>query len=368
MSNNQLGQARTVYAIDFSRESLNEALRRDRLEQMVSEIIGDEGFSAAMKTKEKVADKLEAIGADGHAIKVRECFVCGDLWEYKSGKRVWYPRLREAKDHRGHAVKVGGCGLPKLCQYHARIETRRRLAKYLPHVIKSAKSHRIQFVTLTLLNRPLGQLAEGLEFAWSSFNKMRMSDEWTATGQLATIETTYSEENGWNLHLHVLVAIPFGRDFSWRRIQERWMAITGATIVDFQRVRGKDGDLARGLVETLKYVSKHEEIASLEDDAFEEWYNAFFGHRTLRSSGIWYGLQNIVLDDEDDNPDADDELIGVFRWVWGPTEGIRVFLILVNNSTDAVGELAGLYRDRRAKAIKTGDPPSRGGQASKKTA
>lgn len=333
-----LDAVQMVEQIDQHSETLDEANDRIALEERISKKINDQGFAKAMAAKEEIAKKLDEIGAHTHALKVRECFCSGERHVFDSGRTVWYPEIREVQDHRGFWVDVGGCGLPKLCPFHGRIETRRRISKYLPHIEVTSHTHRIQFVTFTSLNAPRGHLSDCVRRTWDALRKLQRAKLWTADGSLATLETTYSPETGWNVHIHALVAVPYWRkgqrvDFDWAKIQKRWESLTGASVVDFKPVNVSQ-NLTGGLVETLKYVSKHDDLGDMETDVFAEWYSAFHGHRSLRSYGIWYGLQDIELDDADEAEEGE-QLIGVLRWHWlADAKAVRVFLIQVNKSAD----------------------------------
>lgn len=322
------------------RNAIKEAINKSQLETIIARILDDEeGFARAKELQQAVADRLRRAGWETHAIKVKNCFSRGhlELWDRGEGdfQKRWMPRISYMQHPRGHDVAIGACGLPKLCPFHARIETRRRLERYLPYVQVAVESgQRLKFVTLTTMNVSAGRLQEGWDEIWSAWAKLRRSDCWTASAAIATFEVTWSDYDGgsWNVHLHILAAVPQGVDFSYRRIQQRWQEITGARIVDFKNVKSwsKEG-LVKGVAEVLKYVSKFEVVGTLSDSAFAEWVQTVFGRRTLRSYGQWYRLQDLDLDEEE----PVGELVAAFDWCWSEAGGLRVFLIQVNKSLTA---------------------------------
>lgn len=344
-----LDALKTVYTIDFNKEDLAKALARTKMEEQISAAINEQGFPRAMAMKEAIADKLEEIESFTHALKVRECFCSGERHVFSSGRTVWYPHLHDV-EHNGQWIKVGGCGLPRLCPFHGRIDTRRRITKYLPHVEQAARTNRIQLVTLTVPNAPRGGLKSCMDGIWAAFNRLRRSKIWTATGSIVTLEMTFNKVTGsWNVHLHALIAVPYQRNFDWKGIQARWQRLTGALVVDFQQVKRNGEGLTGGLLETLKYVSKFDDVAELDTDDFFEWYHAIFRHRTLRTHGIWNRLEDIKLDDEDEAVEGE-QLIGVLQWHWVESEkAVHVFLIQVNNSTTALDEIRDICFTKRQR-------------------
>lgn len=317
------------------RNAIKEAINKSQLETIIARILDDEeGFARAKELQQAVADRLRRAGWETHAIKVKNCFCRGhlEIWNADGNLRTrWMPRIWYTQHPMGHDVAVGACGLPKLCPFHARMETRRRIERYLPTIEKSARSGRLRFVTLTTRNAPMGGLATVWDEIWNAWTKLRKSDCWTASGALAAFEVTYSDYDGgsWNAHLHVLCVVPRGVDFSYRRIQAKWEEITGAPIVDFEQVRSSSPDgLVSGLHEVLKYVSKFDDLAAMPDEAFSEWFEFMHGRRALRSYGEWYRLQDLDLDEEE----PVGELVAAFDWRWSRESGISVFLIQVNKS------------------------------------
>lgn len=323
--------------MDKLRNSIRTALKQRQLNELVTQAIQEENFCRAKELQQSVADKLESIQHHTYALKVRNCFAHGhlEIWNADGNLRTrWMPRIWYTQHPMGYDVAVGACGLPKLCPFHARMETRRRIERYLPTIEKSARSGRLRFVTLTTRNAPMGGLATAWDEIWNAWTKLRKSDCWTASGALAAFEVTYSDYDGgsWNAHLHVLCVVPRGVDFSYRRIQAKWEEITGAPIVDFEQVRSSSpDDLVSGLHEVLKYVSKFDDLAAMPDEAFSEWFEFMHGRRALRSYGEWYRLQDLDLDEEE----LVGELVAAFDWCWSEAGGLRVFLIQVNKSLTA---------------------------------
>lgn len=291
-----------------------DAEERREIEDSAALVMRDGGFAEARRIARKMGAKLRsAVGREDLASKVEDCYSSGriEIWEDHT---KWSP-------HRS-------CGLPKLCPFHAKGETARRLRKYLPHLIEAGKRYRLQFMTVTIRNPALGELKAGVKKIFDAWDKLRRSKCFAPVrGAMANLELTWNDAGqSYNLHLHVLLAVARGEDFSWEHVQARWQELTGDPIVNFRLVRGRGGELANALAEVCKYTSKFKAttagsqtnegkagggLLDMPDPAFAEWFAAFWRLRSMRSYGIWY---NVPDPPEGEEGEEDGEPVATLVW------------------------------------------------------
>lgn len=318
-----------------ARAALGEWRGRARVEAAASQVIRLESFAKARRIAHAMAVKLGEVGRPALSEKVEACFKTGRLMIWEEGKTF---------------EPGSACGYAKLCPFHARIEAKRRLARYLDPVSSSADGGRIQFGTLTIRNANQGEYAEVAGRIWEAWGKLRRLKLWEpVTAAMVNLETTWT--GSFNIHLHVLLAVPWGQDFNWGQIREAWHRLSGSEWVHFKPVEVKGLGLVYALKELVKYPAKFEARDDLNMDspvdwdtqaggglldmpleAFAEWLDYIHGSRTMRTYGEWF---NIPEPDPGEEPDRG-ELLGEFRWTSG-AEGVDVFLIRVHNSAGLLG-------------------------------
>jgi len=230
------------------------------------------------------------------------------------------------------------CHRPKVCVFHARLETARRLGgdTRLPGLVdtmlRTSQRHRLQFVTLTRRNVPLGELSEACDELWAAFKRLRQRRAWEPVqGAAAAMEVTFNADaQTWHPHLHVLVAVKWGADWDWARLQRAWAELM-APGVDFEVVPSEPKARRKALVELTKYVSDITDLADWPESAIQEWWLTMIGRRVWRTYGVWYrrgetgaprARQGVPLDP-----------LAILQWAWDAArQAYSVYLIQVDNS------------------------------------
>jgi hypothetical protein len=316
-------------AMEPVQRQLAQQLHRQEVEFKIAKYMEADGFEGARRTAIEMGAKVRrAVGDEKLASKIESCFDSGRIDIYEKGK-TWVP--------------YDSCGQRKLCPFHARGETKRRLRRYLDVIQESAKEHRLQFVTLTVPNIEVGQLQDGVKQIWDAWAKLRKLHAWHAVqAAMVNLETTYSTEAApFHVHLHVLVAVSRYQDFSWAQVQQEWYRLTQGSQVDFEKIAAADEDaLYRTVKELVKYPSKFNDggekgvhqgggLLDMPDELFSEWLCAFRGARTMRTYGEWYRVEQLP----DEQPDLG-ELVVSAVWRWDAAiNSFNVFLIQEHNST-----------------------------------
>jgi hypothetical protein len=199
----------------------------------------------------------------------------------------------------------------------------RTLRSYHERALYLADKFDFYLVTLTVKNGP--DLFERYNHLKHAFKRLRTRGRdgygvWSrVSGAVWSTEFTYTDENGWHPHLHVLVAVPKGeapiRYGQGSQLAADWLAVTGDSfIVHSARVAGSGDELAGGLCEVLKYALK---FSDLPLDKNWEAFLILKGKRLVQSSGCFYGLE---LPEDADL--VDDPLDGPYIDLWfryGPT-------------------------------------------------
>lgn len=309
--------------------------------------------------RDAMVEKLDRVGADGQAARLSGCHQAGEIELTADGQ------LRARPEYR--------CKLRRLCPWCAREEACRR-ARRLGSVLAAANPRRLQFVTLTVKNVPMGELAAQEAAFWASWNRLRHQKAWAAgvVACSAAMETTWNRETQ-TYHLHVHVALE-ARDvwdggFSWAAVQRGWQAITGAVVVDFRPLSG-----VGGVLEATKYTAKLKArgdepesgggLLDMPDEAFGEWLSVFGRphHKIWRTYGAWFGVAGAETDEEKEERQAA-RLAGeatepVARYAWDPAHpGALVTFIrpYISTSDDPVADLlavaAAVEKARQARLL-----------------
>ena len=211
------------------------------------------------------------------------------------------------------------CGY-RFCRYCRKADRGRKRASLVDRF--SRWRNPLRMATLTIRNRPAGELEEGLRELDNAWLKLQASPAWRehVLGGVAVLELTGSDGHGWHPHLHVVWDGGFlNQDMLWRA----WSDALGyeAALPD---LRSKDWS-ADGFRKTssqraadylAKYASKgvkvlftgpdgelvydkHDkpmeaELAALPFEMLREWMAAWWKRRTVRPFGIHLGLPDTL--------------------------------------------------------------------------
>lgn len=153
----------------------------------------------------------------------------------------------------------------------------------------------VRFLTLTLVNPPLGELKEALDLLQASWRKLRRTKYFRerVLGGFLSLEITYnSKTRTWHPHLHVLL---IGRFIEQGWLADTWEKYTGARIVDIRRT----GNLDKQVKEVVKYVTKLTEDSDIfsEVGVFYELQKVLHGRRTISTFGCLYRVSEAVKDE-----------------------------------------------------------------------
>lgn len=300
-----------------------EDVRRD-LAAAVESALWRDGFTAAVTQNEAVAARIEGVLGRDLANAVWSCFRSGEADVRRDGSVRWRP--------------YHSCHQPRLCVFHARLEGKRRIdgdaraGGLRDAVARTLHWTRLQLVTFTVPNVDAGALADTVAALWAAWGRLRRRRVWDkpVAAAAAQLEITRNAETGqWHPHLHVLAAVRYGVDFSWRAVMDTWRAVAGGLVVHFDRVevRGAAGVMA-ALAKFGGYLSKIPDLVAWPDAALAEWWATVRGSRHWRTYGAWY-------DRPAQDPGDPVEVVARFRWTWnGPRRALAVWFIQDDNSTD----------------------------------
>jgi len=336
-----------------SKAVAKEAARREAAE-IADSILNDGSFQAGREVALRMGEKLATIGEVELGQQVAGCFATGYVELYERGSKT---------------IPTSTChGQKKLCPFHARMETRRRLEKYVLPISEAGKAYRLQFGTLTVPNLSLGSLSHGMDCLWRAWTLLRRRRVWDAvTGAIVKMETTWAASTGtWNLHLHVLAAMRHFTgtdvtDFSYSRILEEWdqasqqAGLGGSQWHWWKPVsRWQTGGIEKAAKELLKYTSPFytrpgdgaepaaygKGLLQMPDYAFSEWFVAWRGERDLRSYGVWNAQSKVNFMEEIGIERDLGELLAYVNFIHNPAaRRFEVFWIHNHNSTFELPEL-----------------------------
>ena len=165
----------------------------------------------------------------------------------------------------------------------------------------------------------------------AAWRRLVLLKRWPAVGFVRAVEVTRNKEtNEAHPHFHVLLMVPstyFGRGYikqeDWRSLWQRALRVDYLPVVNVKAVKGKSGktdDLALGLLETLKYQTKPQDLV----DAGAAWL-AELTHQLHKTRGVSVGgiLKQYIAQEEpedlinDGSPDLN-EPVSNFYADWLP--------------------------------------------------
>jgi hypothetical protein len=214
----------------------------------------------------------------------------------------------------GHTKLAQGVSCKKhlLCPVCAIRRGSKLLRNYHERATFLSSGHDFYLVTLTVKNGP--DLWERHSHLKSSFKRLRERGKkgygiWAGiSGAVWSTEFTYSQENGWHPHLHILVAVPKGaepiRYGQGSQLALDWLSVTGDSFITHAaHIPGEGPELAEGLCEVLKYALK---FSDLDLERNLEAFYTLRGKRLIQSAGCFFGLDipddDDLLDDLEDGP------------------------------------------------------------------
>lgn len=215
-----------------------------------------------------LAESLRAIGRKTLADQVSACHSTFQPWRCERGHR-W-------------ATALESCGL-RLCTFEMRsrsLQARRRWAPTLDGLDKP------KYLVLSERNSGAGELSQGIEHLWDSFERLRHVRLWAqrVRGALAVLEVTYNrEQRTWHPHLNVLFDGPY---IEHGQLVEAWQTATEQRGRSVWIQRADQGTVR----ELLKYITKPGDFVGVPA-AVKEFLASTWKRRFVRGYGSLYRLR-----------------------------------------------------------------------------
>jgi len=277
-------------------------------------------------------DEVKRIGSTmsecGSLVTMAQCQDCG---------------IRYYKGHNRCRQKFcSNCERKKSMIWSARIMER----------LKDEKKYNYYLLTLTIRDMAdLGKMIKRLECAWRCFvhedKNLRKLFKERFCGGVRSLEVKKGSGSGlWHCHYHVfLISKRSGRDIEW--IKEAWNRITDGDgqQVDIRVIR--KNKILDGLVETLKYITKFEDMQLSDLDLFDMVFE-LKGKRRINSFGILYGLGKQV-DEDLDNVDKKEKVLTDFIC---ELCGSRFADLIISRLDDVEGDYLRNYQSFQEDLIK----------------
>ncbi len=233
-------------------------------------------------------------------------------------------RGRSCRNGHNWAKAAKSCGL-RLCPHCCR-QRATEVAQKLQPFLSSKLEDSLRYMVLTDVS--CADADEGRELIWAAFMRLRRFVEWKkkVKGCIVAFEVTYNahcvcglrksdhrvrgkawfcdfeqapdQDSPWHPHLNVLAE---GDYFPQAQLSQLWeMATDGrAKVVHVSAVNNgfidlEEGGTSKAARELVKYITKAADLVG-NPAAVEQFLDAVFGRRLLRTYGTFYGLQ---LDEE----------------------------------------------------------------------
>lgn len=213
-------------------------------------------------------------------------------------------RLREA-----HFCRVRHC---PVCQWRRSLMWQARFYQALPAIQEAHPAARWLFLTLTVRNCPVSELAGTLTAMNAGWQRLKDRKEFRlVTGWVRTTEVTRGRDGSAHPHFHALLMVPpsmlsgvnYVKQSRWVELWQESMRLDYAPVVDVRAVKDKapkgEGALFAGLrgavAETLKYSVKPSDMT--DDPAwFLEMTKQVHKRRFVATGGA---LKDVLRVDEE---------------------------------------------------------------------
>lgn len=208
-----------------------------------------------------------------------------------------------------------------VCQWRRRLMWLARFLAAVPRLLEDHPKARYLFMTLTVKNCPVDELRATLNVMNAAFKRLSERKAFPAIGWIKSVEVTRNPQTNYaHPHFHVLMVVNPGyfsgqsylRQAEWRSLWRAALRADYDPVVNIKTVKarakgstgeGVAGDLAAGVLETLKYGVKEEDLTS---DA--EWLAALTKqlHQT-RAVAIGGILRDYLREEDPENLITEDE-------------------------------------------------------------
>ena len=170
------------------------------------------------------------------------------------------------KLHSARFCRVRHC---PVCQWRRSMRWRARFLDALPRLVADHPTARFIFLTLTVRNCPVTDLRATLAAMGKAWQRLSQRKTWPALGWVRSVEVTRNPTTGEaHPHYHVLMAVRpnyFSRNYinqaTWRELWQSALRVDYLPVVNVKTVKpDKDGSVAVGVLEVLKYGVKPEDL------------------------------------------------------------------------------------------------------------
>jgi plasmid rolling circle replication initiator protein Rep len=207
-----------------------------------------------------------------------------------------------------------------------------RFQKVVPELLATYPRVEFIFLTLTVRNISIGELRETLGIMTRAWKRLSERRQFPGLGFVRSLEVTYSTSEAGNAHphFHCLIAVDrtyfIGRNYikqdKWRELWRDCLRADYLPQVNVKKVRPKKGiddpvqALTAGLIETVKYETKPDDLAS-DRDWLIELTRQTHKTRAIAVGGIFREFLNEEepedLISENDSTEHSDVIV-VFDW------------------------------------------------------
>lgn len=190
-----------------------------------------------------------------------------------------------------------------VCQWRRSMAWRARLFQNLPNLFAQYSNLRFIFLTLTVKNCQIGDLADELTRLNKAWNKLRIRKEFKAIkGYIRATEVTKSGEQA-HPHFHCILAVSKSyftdKDYyisqaKWAELWQDCLKVDYLPVVDVRAIKQVGCEIeSKAIVETLKYTTKIGDL--LEDQSwFLQLTDQLHKKRFLATGGVF---KNVLKED-----------------------------------------------------------------------
>lgn len=212
-----------------------------------------------------------------------------------------------------------------VCQWRRSMVWRARFFQNLPRLLEEYPNYQFLFLTLTIKNCEIKELASALKTMNEAWNKLRLRKEFKVIqGFVRATEITKNKDFA-HPHFHCILAVKksyftskdYIKQSKWAELWQSVLNVDYLPIIDIRKIRMKKGQLdSRAIIETLKYTTKIQDL--LEDkNWFLELSDQLAKKRFIATGGCFKNLLREDLTNKEmiEAEDCEDEnLEGEFLW------------------------------------------------------
>lgn len=226
---------------------------------------------------------------------------CGTFLEYRVS----------AQDRKLHAANFCRDRLCPLCTWRRSLKIFAQISRVMDVL---EKDYCFLFLTLTVRNRPGGDLPETIDMLYDGWRKMYHESavfKRRVAGTFRALECTRNERTGdYHPHLHVVLAVKpdyfAGRNYmpkaAWAKLWRECCGLDYSPVVDVRKIKPGARGLAGAVAEVSKYAVKSQDFlgGTLEENiaSVSDYLLALAGRRLCGFTGVFGKVRRqLALDD-----------------------------------------------------------------------